>query len=46
MIVGRLEEYWKGNCLCIGLFQGFIELLEVIVFMLVQYVLYYFIDCW
>lgn len=46
MTVGRLEEHWKGNCLCIGLSQGFIEPLEATALMLVQYALHHFIDCW
>lgn len=46
MTVGRLEEHWKGNCLCIGLSQGFIEPLEATALMLVQYALHLFIDCW
>jgi len=46
MTVGRLDEHWKGNCLCIGLSQGFIEPLEATALMLVQYALHLFIDCW
>ena len=46
MQVGRLDEHWQGNCLCIGLSQGFIEPLEATALMLVQYALHHFVDCW
>lgn len=46
MQVGRLEEHWQGNCVCIGLSQGFIEPLEATALMLVQYALHHFVDCW
>ncbi|MCB4435043.1 tryptophan 7-halogenase [Alteromonas sp. McT4-15] len=46
MQVGRLSEHWQGNCLCIGLSQGFIEPLEATALMLVQYALHHFVDCW
>lgn len=37
MKVGRLEEHWGGNCVAIGLSQGFIEPLEATALMLVQF---------
>ncbi|NVK54189.1 MAG: tryptophan 7-halogenase [Alteromonadaceae bacterium] len=40
MTVGRLDEHWRGNCVAIGLSQGFIEPLEATALMLVQYALY------
>lgn len=46
MEVGRLSEHWQGNCLSIGLSQGFIEPLEATALMLVQYALHHFIDSW
>ena len=46
MEVGRLNEHWHGNCLSIGLSQGFIEPLEATALMLVQYALHHFIDSW
>jgi len=46
MQVGRLGEHWQGNCLCIGLSQGFIEPLEATALMLVQYALHHFVDCY
>ncbi|WP_412725500.1 tryptophan halogenase family protein [Alteromonas sp. D210916BOD_24] len=46
MDVGRLTHHWQGNCLCIGLSQGFIEPLEATALMLVQYALQQFVDCW
>lgn len=46
MQVGRLNTHWAGNCLSIGLSQGFIEPLEATALMLVQYALHHFIDCW
>jgi len=46
MEVGRLNEHWQGNCLSIGLSQGFIEPLEATALMLVQYALHHFIDSW
>jgi tryptophan 6-halogenase len=36
MKVGRLEESWVGNCLAIGLAQGFIEPLEATALHIVQ----------
>ena len=46
MEVGRLNTHWAGNCLSVGLSQGFIEPLEATALMLVQYALHHFIDCW
>jgi hypothetical protein len=37
MKVGRVEEHWRGNCLGVGLSQGFIEPLEATALMLVQF---------
>lgn len=37
MKVGRLNEHWAGNCVAIGLSQGFIEPLEATALMLVQF---------
>lgn len=36
MRVGRLDEHWKGNCIAVGLSQGFLEPLEATALMLVQ----------
>lgn len=36
MRVGRLDEHWQGNCLAVGLSQGFIEPLEATALMLIQ----------
>ncbi|TPV57393.1 tryptophan 7-halogenase [Aestuariibacter sp. GS-14] len=44
MEVGRLEQHWQGNCVAIGLAQGFIEPLEATALMLVQYALYQLVD--
>ena len=46
MQVGRLNKHWEGNCLAIGLAQGFIEPLEATALMLVQYALHSFIEHW
>lgn len=40
MPVGRVQEHWHGNCVAIGLSQGFIEPLEATALMLVQYGIY------
>ncbi|MGQ8364303.1 tryptophan halogenase family protein [Glaciecola sp. 1036] len=40
MQVGRLENHWQGNCVAIGLAEGFIEPLEATALMLVQYAIY------
>ncbi|AQQ67264.1 tryptophan halogenase [Microbulbifer agarilyticus] len=37
MRVGRVAEHWSGNCLGVGLSQGFIEPLEATALMLVQF---------
>lgn len=39
MRIGRVEEHWSGNCLGVGLSQGFIEPLEATALMLVQFTL-------
>ena len=36
MKVGRVEQHWSGNCLAVGLAQGFIEPLEATALYLVQ----------
>ncbi|TDJ70213.1 MAG: tryptophan 7-halogenase [Proteobacteria bacterium] len=36
MRVGRVESSWNGNCLAVGLSQGFIEPLEATALMIVQ----------
>ncbi|MBY0447911.1 MAG: tryptophan 7-halogenase, partial [Hyphomonadaceae bacterium] len=36
MRVGRVAEHWRGNCLAVGLSQGFIEPLEATALHLVQ----------
>lgn len=46
MKVGRLETSWTGNCLAIGLAQGFIEPLEATALHLVQATVEGFIDAW
>lgn len=46
MQVGRLEKHWQGNCVAIGLAQGFIEPLEATALMLVQYAIQQLIDNW
>lgn len=37
MKVGRVTQHWSGNCIAIGLSQGFIEPLEATALMLVQF---------
>lgn len=37
MRVGRITKHWKGNCLALGLSQGFIEPLEATAIMLMQF---------
>lgn len=44
MCIGWVEWYWYGNCLVVGLVQGFIELFEVMVLMLVQCIVSLFVD--
>ncbi|MFV8782055.1 tryptophan halogenase family protein [Microbulbifer sp. SA54] len=39
MRVGRVDAHWSGNCLGVGLSQGFIEPLEATALMLVQFTL-------
>ena len=46
MKVGRLEHSWRGNCLAIGLAQGFLEPLEATALHLVQTTLTGFIGAW
>lgn len=36
MRIGRVERAWEGNCLAVGLSQGFIEPLEATALMIVQ----------
>ena len=43
MRVGRVEQHWLGNCLGLGLSQGFIEPLEATALMLVQFTLEKFV---
>ncbi|RXE89255.1 MULTISPECIES: tryptophan halogenase family protein [Pseudoalteromonas] len=44
MRVGRLNEHFLGNCLAVGLSQGFIEPLEATALMLVQYTVMSYIN--
>ncbi|KUJ82481.1 tryptophan halogenase [Microbulbifer flavimaris] len=44
MKVGRVEEHWQGNCLGVGLSQGFIEPLEATALMLVQFTIEHFLE--
>ncbi|WP_237066430.1 tryptophan halogenase family protein [Microbulbifer guangxiensis] len=44
MKVGRVEQHWHGNCLGVGLSQGFIEPLEATALMLVQFTIEHFLD--
>ncbi|AOS97124.1 Flavin-dependent tryptophan halogenase RebH [Microbulbifer aggregans] len=44
MRVGRAEEHWQGNCLGVGLSQGFIEPLEATALMLVQFTIEHFLE--
>ncbi|NNG42873.1 tryptophan 7-halogenase [Pseudoalteromonas sp. NEC-BIFX-2020_002] len=44
MRVGRLDEHWRGNCLAVGLSQGFIEPLEATALMLIQLTIEKFIQ--
>lgn len=44
MKVGRLQKHSVGNCLAVGLSQGFIEPLEATALMLVQYTLEQYIS--
>ena len=46
MKVGRLEQSWSGNCLAVGLAQGFIEPLEATALHLVQATVEGFIAAW
>ncbi len=46
MDVGRLETTWTGNCLAVGLSQGFIEPLEATALHLVQTTVETFITAW
>ncbi|QYE37089.1 tryptophan 7-halogenase (plasmid) [Polymorphobacter sp. PAMC 29334] len=46
MDVGRLETAWTGNCLAVGLAQGFIEPLEATALHLVQSTVEQFIATW
>jgi glycine/D-amino acid oxidase-like deaminating enzyme len=44
MRTGRVERHWHGNCLAVGLAQGFIEPLEATALMLVQRTASLFVD--
>jgi flavin-dependent dehydrogenase len=44
MKVGRVERHWAGNCLAVGLSQGFIEPLEATALLLVQLTIQGFIE--
>lgn len=44
MKVGRVEKHWHGNCLAVGLSQGFIEPLEATALNLVCNTVYDFIE--
>ncbi|OYY92135.1 MAG: tryptophan halogenase [Sphingomonas sp. 28-66-16] len=46
MKVGRIEHSWAGNCLAVGLSQGFIEPLEATALHLVQATVEGFIDAY
>jgi hypothetical protein len=46
MKVGRVENPWTGNCLAVGLSQGFIEPLEATALHLVQETAERFIEAW
>ncbi|MEM8982589.1 MAG: tryptophan halogenase family protein [Pseudomonadota bacterium] len=46
MRVGRLRRHWRGNCLAVGLAQGFIEPLEATALLLVQVTVEKFMDEW
>jgi hypothetical protein len=43
MNVGQLERHWQGNCIALGLSQGFIEPLEATALLLVQIAIEIFI---
>ena len=42
---GRINQHWKGNCLAVGLSQGFLEPLEAPMLNLVQQTSEAFIEC-
>ncbi|AFU98717.1 tryptophan halogenase family protein [Simiduia agarivorans] len=42
--VGRVHQHWQGNCLAVGLSQGFVEPLEATALMLVQSTIELFIQ--
>ncbi|MDP8994135.1 MAG: tryptophan 7-halogenase [Pseudomonadota bacterium] len=46
MKVGRVEQSWAGNCLAVGLSQGFIEPLEATALHIVQATVEGFIEAW
>jgi hypothetical protein len=46
MRIGRLSQSWTGNCLAIGLAQGFLEPLEATALHLVQATVEGFIAAW
>ena len=41
---GRIEQHWKGNCLAIGLSQGFLEPLEAPMLNMIQHSIECFIE--
>jgi tryptophan 6-halogenase len=45
MLVGRIQNHWKKNCLAVGLSQGFIEPLEATALMTTQATVQNFINC-
>jgi 2-polyprenyl-6-methoxyphenol hydroxylase-like FAD-dependent oxidoreductase len=44
MRIGRVSRHWSGNCLAVGLSQGFIEPLEATALMLTQLTVSRFLD--
>lgn len=46
MRVGQVAQHWAGNCLALGLAQGFIEPLEATALHLVQTAIEMFMDQW
>lgn len=44
MRIGRLTEHWRGNCLAVGLSQGFIEPLEATALLFIQRTVQQFVE--
>jgi len=44
--LGRLNKHWQGNCLAVGLSQGFIEPLEATALLLIQQTVGKFVDAY